>query len=546
MKLTDAMKEWLVKNCDVKADADDDTFRKAAGEALGSGSLTMEKMQDLLKDPDEDKATEFEKKMDSIADGLAKLTEAMTAKASGDSDEEKEAKEKAEKEAKEKAEKEAKEKAAKQKAGPTAMEKMIGRIGGTPTSFDGKAINIRVKEAAERYTHDRKSMVYPSSNKNGKPHPFAGQQMMSYDEHGRALHHPSDRDKAVAGAYAKFSVASAHMKSRKIAFHQLPEHDKELLLHGMDEYEWGGATDGGDFADIKGRKLTDGEKQALIDDAVSGGFEAAPIVFDDMVIQTPLLNGELFPLVNVVPIDRGRRIEGVSTGTVTATWGGVDDSTIPLFNTALYVTAFDTTIFRWEGCIRIGLDFLSDTPIDFGTHVTNQYGERLLEDLDDVVASGNGTTQPLGIINSAGTTVAFGGATNLGNYETLRSSVTKQEHQSAVAASAVFCGTEVSYWRARGIPVGGTDTRRIMGYDYSSYNWMERPYKINNSLTNQQIFYAVLKRYRMYRRRGLTMRSSTEGDTLIRRNEILICATARYGGQLERGACAAMTITAPA
>jgi hypothetical protein len=49
----------------------------------------------------------------------------------------------------------------------------------------------------------------------------------------------------------------------------------------------------------------------------------------------------------------------------------------------------------------------------------------------------------------------------------------------------------------------------------------------------------------MYRRRGLTMRTSTDGDTLIRRNELLITATARYGGQMERGACCGLVTDAP-
>jgi hypothetical protein len=74
---------------------------------------------------------------------------------------------------------------------------------------------------------------------------------------------------------------------------------------------------------------------------------------------------------------------------------------------------------------------------------------------------------------------------------------------------------------------------------------MEHPYKINTSLTNAQIFYAILDRYRMYMRRGLTMRSTVDGDTLMRRNEMLIIAMARYGGHLERGAVAAITTTAP-
>ncbi len=269
-------------------------------------------------------------------------------------------------------------------------------------------------------------------------------------------------------------------------------------------------------------------------------------MFDDQVIQTPLLNGELFPLINTIALDRGTRVEATEVGQVGSTWGGIDATPIALFNTLNYVTAFDTTIFRWEGAIRVGLDFLSDTPINFGQIITQQYGQELLEELDNVITNGNGTTQPEGIMLKAGvTTIAWGGATTLGNYEQLRFGVTKQEHQSNVAASAVFCGTETSYRRARAIPVGAADARRLGGMDYSSYNWMERPYKLNNNIANTQIFYAILARYRMYRRRGLTIVSTTEGDTLKRRNSILFVAMARYGGQLERAANAAVTTTAP-
>ena len=141
--------------------------------------------------------------------------------------------------------------------------------------------------------------------------------------------------------------------------------------------------------------------------------------------------------------------------------------------------------------------------------------------------------------------VSFGGTTTLGSYESLRFGVSKQEHRGNLASTAVFCGSETSYARARAIPVGTSDARRVGGQDYSSYTWLERPYKISAALTNAQIFYAILGRYRMYRRRGLTIRTSTEGSTLIRGNEMLITATARFGGQLERIACAAKTTTAP-
>ena len=149
------------------------------------------------------------------------------------------------------------------------------------------------------------------------------------------------------------------------------------------------------------------------------------------------------------------------------------------------------------------------------------------------------------------TAVNFGNTTSIGNYESLRFSVAKPEHRADLMASAVFCGNEVSYQRVKALPVGAADARRLFGQNnfgtsgYDGYSIMDRSFKINETLTNREIFYAVMKRYRMYRRRGLTMRTSQEGDTLIRGNLMLITCTARYGGQLERGACAGRTVTAP-
>ena len=79
------------------------------------------------------------------------------------------------------------------------------------------------------------------------------------------------------------------------------------------------------------------------------------------------------------------------------------------------------------------------------------------------------------------------------------------------------------------------------GQTYDDYSIMGRPYKINESMANTEIFYAILGRYRMYRRKGIAIATSTEGDTLMRKNALLITAMARYGGQMERGACVAKT-----
>lgn len=534
MNLTELLKQWLVEHCGIVKDASDDEFRKAAGEAIASGQLSAAKFAELTAPPEAEEANEFSKKLDMIADGLQALVAQKQEEKATVAEEEKQ----------DVASTPVVQKAQAAKL-PEQFDKAVGEMGGTPDEIDPSA-EVRVKGAWERYDTTKSTLTYPEVSKSGRAHSFAGQPVTDFSERGRVLQTPSELDKAVSGVYSKFLIATAQRGGSKMFGYQaLPEHDKELFNYAIENMEWVGSTDGGDYADING-KLTPTQRKDLIDDATSGGLEAAPIVFDDQVIQTPLLHGELFPLVNIVPIDRGRRIEGVATGTVTGAWGGVDATAIALFDTTGYVTAFDTTIYRWEGAIRIGLDFLSDTPIDFGAHVTTQYGERLLEDLDDVIATGNGTTQPEGVMTKAGTTtVNFAATTSLGNYESLRFGVAKPEHRPNIRSTAVFCGTETSYQRARAIPVGAADARRIFGMDYSSYAIMEHAYKINESLTNAQIFYAILARYRMYRRRGLTLRTSTEGDTLIRNNELLIVAHARFGGQLERGAVAAVTTTAP-
>lgn len=540
MLLTTALKSWLVTN-GTKATASDDEFKKAAGEALVTGKLTSDKFAELSV-PEATPANEFSKKLDTLTEGIGNLVKLLTpTQKAADPDPTP-----------------AQTQAAQTQAAPTGekgLSKAIAGMGGATAANDGA--DVRVKSAHEQYSTTKTALVYGPVTKSNRPHPFAGRQVVDYaGEAPRPLDTQSELEKAVAGAYIKL-MCSTRMRggSKTFGYQALNEHDRDLLQYGMREMKWAGVTGKGDdrFADIIDRKLTLHEQKALIDDSTSGGLEAAPIVFDDMIISAPLLNGELYPLVNTVPLDRGRRVEGVATGTVTGSWGGVDDSEIALFNTASYVSAFDTTIFRWEGAIRIGLDFLSDSPIDFGSHITAQYGERLLEDLDDVIATGNGSTQPEGIINKSGAgSVNFGATTSLGNYESLMFGIGKNERRPGLAASTVFCGTDTSYQRARAIPVGASDARRLGGTggiggvgDYLNYQWMGHPYKINNSLSNAQIFYAILGRYRMYRRRGLTMRTSTEGDTLIRRNEMLMVCMARYGGQQERGATCVVTTTAP-
>jgi HK97 family phage major capsid protein len=561
LKLTQALKGWLVENMAVKADASDETFRKAAGEAL-AGEMDHDLFIKLTKDAKAEEADALSASFDKVAGNLEKLLAALTPKA--------------EEKGKKKEEEEELDENGKPKKKPfPGAAPPFGKEDGKSTKPDGtkevstltkmfmgnrsvedddRDVEVRVKEAAEQYSDTKSALRYPTHTKGGNTHMFAGRQVVDpfNSESGRGIDEPSQRDKAVVGAFGQFMIAAAKYGSKTMAWSRLPDHQKELVCYALQKMEWGGATNGeSDVHDIDHKLLTPLQQKAIIDDAVSGGTEAVPIVFDDMIVSTPILYGEFFPLVNLVPLDKGRRIQGARAGIVSSEWGGIDDTAVTLFNTAAYVTAFDTTVYRWQGSISIGLDFLSDTPVDFAQFLTKQYGEVLMQNMDTVICVGNGTTQPEGIMVKAGTTsVAWGGTTTLGNYESLRFGVHKREHSAAMMKTAVFGGTDTSYQRAKAIPVGANDARRLNQVmnlpDYDGYSWMGRPYKINESLANTQVFYAILGRYRMYQRRGLTIRNSSEGDTLIRRNEMLMVAMARFGGQLERGAAAAVTTTAPA
>jgi HK97 family phage major capsid protein len=100
--------------------------------------------------------------------------------------------------------------------------------------------------------------------------------------------------------------------------------------------------------------------------------------------------------------------------------------------------------------------------------------------------------------------------------------------------------SEVTYQRFRGIAVGTGDARRVFGMDQQSYMLFDHPVGVSEALTNSKVFYAAMPRYRMYRRQGLTFRQDSAGDTLIRKNLLLISARARFGGQLTDGRAAAV------
>ena len=118
------------------------------------------------------------------------------------------------------------------------------------------------------------------------------------------------------------------------------EHEHSRLDEGCEKQAWCGKIGSEFYDDIGGGGNIGGDSygpanvKALIDDSTSGGLEVVPVELDSDIITFPLLHGELFPMVDLKAVPRGRRIEGASIGTPTMSWGGGDDQSISLFNTA--------------------------------------------------------------------------------------------------------------------------------------------------------------------------------------------------------------------
>ena len=271
-------------------------------------------------------------------------------------------------------------------------------------------------------------------------------------------------------------------------------------------------------------------KAPLLDDTTSGGLEVSPIFFDADVTVTPLLTGELLPMVDLKPISRGRRIEAGSVSHPTVTWNQGDAAVGDVFDSTSQVAALDSTVFDLSCHVLIGRNFLSDAAINVGSILTELIGERMAEAIESVIAEGDGTTQPTGVKTASGTTsVSFGNAAaTVAKYLELLFSTPKNLRD----ASYAFAANEVTYRRARAIATGVTgDTRLVFDMQVENYSIFGRPFKIVPALANSEILAGSWKRYRLYQRLGSAVEFSTQGENLQRRNEALLTVRQRWAGR---------------
>ncbi len=597
MKMSKTLKGWLETNCKVPTGSADELYRKAAGSAIGEGTLTVEKLTELGDTPDEgDKPSILTKFMDSIN----KRFDAIEAKGCGDDKKKKKGMDKGGKSAAADEEEDtdvesdadADSDVEAESSGAKMFEAILNKnseniIGAMQTIYhkesgvkrstvsvpeDGptpiklftmegvglqepKAARIEVRNAASMYDTSTKQARYGEDFK----HVHLRGKQVTTGENGRFLDEPSMLAKAISGAWFKFSVNSAcKMKGQGVPrCYRMTEHDNALVQYALHEMPFTGVvgyneqTGEAKYKMNGSRKNMDVEIKAILDDSVSGGLEAAPIVFDDALILTPLLYGEIYPLINVVNLTRGRRVEGFSMGNPTITSGTAEGTSIALFDTASFIAAFDTTIFNAVGAMELGKDFEDDSPTNIGEQVITQYGEAMLTWLDEQPLLGDGTTEPEGVFVASGTVAVSsdkGGAGphTLSDYEGLLFGVKKKYRPPQDRARCVYVSNETSYRRSRAMKVdpasSSTDERRMLGLDHENYMTLGHPHKINENITNAKAAFFNARRYRMYRRLGFGVVIEEGGKELTLKNSRLIVVRGRFGGHLEDGnACAVMT-----
>lgn len=527
MNLTVKLKAWAVANLGLSATASDAEFRKGIAGAILKKKLLPAKLKELTTETDD------EQKARKAAAALNVGGKKKSAK-------------KAEKAAKIDIDALVNEKVAeavKAFGGGSVPE---GRVSPQSMLAKGAKSYVRVKSAFEQYSDTKTAAVYPQNvgfKGAGGRHPMAG---LPAQLGTQQLFHPSDRDKAVSSAFFKWSLSQTSAAHEIPQRYKMTDHDRDLINYAVNELPWTGFIGKSRGAEIgvNRQKLDEFARKTLLDDSISGGIEATPVVFDDAIILLPVLYGELFPFVDLKTVAEGRRMKGAAMAQPAFTSGVAEGTQIQPYNTSAFISAFDTPIYPAVASMEIGLDFEEDSPVDVGGNVIEIFGLQSLKWLDRVVAVGDGVTEPQGFFNASGTTVVnsdngAGGPLTVSDFEGLMFGVAK-EFRTEAGSMPVYVSNDQGYRSGRSIAVGPGDERRVFGMDHQGYRLLEAPYKVQNDIPNGWFGYINLRRYRMYRRLGLTVRIETAGRALALANTKLIVLRMRYGGQLTTGGAAAI------
>jgi len=390
---------------------------------------------------------------------------------------------------------------------------------------------VRVKRASESYSHTKSAAVYPKylNRNDNRPHPFAGEQLTF---EGRALDVASQADRALAGAVVKWNLA--HQLKQQ---HKLTDHDVDLFNEAVREGRWCGDFKGPDGFEriLYGARLDPAWHKTIFADATSGGTNLVLQVLEDEIIRQAILFGELFPWVDVKPLTKGTSVDTTTLVNLTITSTADEATAMTAQSTASLITKLNSAVRVATGTVKLGRDFLSDITPDIMTAINDSYAEQLQFYLDDNIANGDGTTEPLGIFVAASTTSVSNASPSPSGWdvvdvENMVKGLGKQ-YRNMGNPSVRWVSNDTTYFRVRGMKVSTTDERRIFGYTHEDYKVMDRGWSIQNSIANAKVAFGDLKKYRLWRRLGMEMIVDESGQALRLENSVLIVVRSRWAGR---------------
>lgn len=544
------LKQYLVDNLGLAADADEATSKAHLHEKLKSGELNMEKYEELLTVKTVDKADELaQKTAAATAQALSPALEAI-AKALAGKPETKATEKPVEApvdHAKSLADMEARliEKLSRQALGGDGAKLM--EMG---AEMDDAA-NIRVKSKVEQWSHTPTALTYKSANSR-----LIGVHGMPMQFNGKDVDAPTERSKGMAAVWLKFQLFPEQLKDWEVDVIRHILHKEKFTIPNAD-----GNTDA--------RYLSEGERQAVwdtnknfyarglksvINDSTSGGQYATPEFFDyDMIVTPTLAQENIMSYCNVVPVPRGTAAQNFTMGRPTIAASNTEGSATNVFTTTSFIGNHDTTFYRAAGFISIGRNFAEDAHPRLVQEIQMQYSNSVNLWFNEQIMGGDGTTEPQGVLTASGTaditpSNPTTGAVTLSDVFNLRFGVNKAYRHNGGIQNAIYVMSDTTYKRLRAVATGVTgDTRLVFGDDVESYTLFGSPVLIEEtSMGNTNAAFFQAKGYRLYLRQGARFIREDRGDTLVRANTFIVGVDLRAGGQLDLGGYAAVIDSFPA
>lgn len=561
--MSTALKQYVIAQKWVAADASDDEIESAMKENVASGNLSLDKLTELLskKDVDsKDKMKEFvsaigetvaEKNREFAKDLVAALNEKNADEDDGDEDDDDDDD-------------------IEPKDGNVALikrldelESRLKKVGGdgaslrAPNGYDvykmaaamgdeTDSTNVRVKRSVEAYSHKPTALTYKSGHSK-----LLGLHDTPMQYNGKDVNRTTDRSKALSATWLKFQLFPDNLTEReKDMIHWAMHHEKFCIPNKDNDTEAKFLTDQQRQAvwDFNMNFYRNGHLKAVIDDSTSGGENAIPEFFDMDMIVTPTLAGENIPsFCNVVPVPRGTAAQNFTMGRPTIAAANTEGSAVGLFSTSSFIAAHDTTFFRAAGYIEIGKNYALDAHPRLVDEIQSEYLNSVRLWFNEQIMTGDGTTEPQGITVAGGTTdvtpaTPTTGAWVLNDAFDILFGVGKAHREKGGRGNAIYVMSDTTYQRFRRIATGVTgDTRLVFGDSIESYELFGHPVLIEEAgMTNQDVVFCQMKGYRLYIRQGPRFVREDGGTTLVRSNSFIVGVDVRAGGQLDLGAFAAV------